>query len=147
GAGSLANEHIKSLALDYGLARLDTPVLTNAPVLERINHDIVRNLEVFRDSEREETDLRRLRFRVGLSIQLAVRRGFTENQLAAAGELRERGVTLRKMWLANFHNNTPCPCCSALHGQEIPLGAEFPHGDDKDPKTYSGLRGPPRHPN
>jgi hypothetical protein len=146
-AGSLAVEHVHALAVKEGLPRFDTPIQTSAPVLDRVLADITKNIEVFQDSDRGATALRRLRFRAGLSVQTAVRRGFTENQLAVGSVLRAHGATLKKVWLANFVNNTPCPACLALHGTELSLSSEFPHGGEKAPRTFLGLQGPPRHPN
>ena len=146
-AGSLAVEHVKALAAEAGLHRLDTDILMTNDLLEQVIEDIERNFQSYEDSEQNDTDFRRLRFRVCLSVKTALRRGFTDNQLAAAGVLREQGATLKKIWLANFVNNSPCATCKALHGTEISLSAEFPHGDEKSPKTFHGLQGPPRHPN
>lgn len=146
-AGSVATEHIKSIAESEGIEGLELSVLTSAPVLEHLLRDIRTNLETFRDSDRSSTDLRRLRFRSGLSVQAAVRRGFTENQLAAGEAIQKKGALLRKVWLANFSNHTPCDTCLSLHGTEMDLHEEFPHGGDKSPKVYEGLQGPPRHPN
>lgn len=146
-SGVLANEHIKSLATRASLPEIKLPLLHTAPVLEGVLKDIQKNLEVFRDSERNETSLRRLRFRSWLSVQAAVRRGFTENQLASARALKAQGAALHKVWLANFNNNTPCATCRALHGVEVELEEEFPHGDSKSPRVFFGLFGPHRHPN
>jgi hypothetical protein len=146
-AASVANEHVKSLAADSGVHGLNPSTISTAPVLDRILTDISKNLDTYQDSDRSDTDLRRLRFRTILSVQAAARKGFTESQLAVAGVLRDQGATLRKVWMANFVNNTPCDTCKALHGTEVSLGAEFPHGGVKAPKTFCGLQGPPRHPN
>jgi hypothetical protein len=146
-AGSIALEHIQGLAESAGLPAVDVKLLTKAPVLDRLTNDIVRNFNLYMASSKTETDLRRLQFRTGLSVQQAVRRGFTENQIAAAAAIRDQGASLKKIWLANFVDNVPCRDCKALHGTEVSLSAEFPHGDEKSPKIFHGLQGPPRHPN
>jgi hypothetical protein len=146
-AGSVAIEHIQGLSVSAGLPSADTPLIISAPVLDRVVSDIVRNFNLYMASNKTETDFRRLQFRTDLSVQAAVRRGFTENQLAAAAVLREQGATLKKIWLANFVDNVPCRDCKSLHGTEVPLSTEFPHGDEKSAKIFHGLQGPPRHPN
>lgn len=146
-AGSVANEHVKQLAADAGIRDVDVSVLRDTPVLHRILLDIQRNTQTYADSEREDKDFRRLKFRVWLSVQTALRRGFTENQIAFGNALRAKGAALKKVWLANFVNNTPCLTCRALHGSEVSLNAEFDHGGEHSPKTFLGLQGPPRHPN
>lgn len=146
-AGSIAVEHVKDLVRESGLPSVDLPVILTSPVLERAVSDLAKNFAVFDKSQKTDTDLRRLRFRTVLSVQTALRRGFTDNQLAAAGVLRAQGATLKKVWLANFTNNTPCITCSVLHGTELDVGAEFSHGGAKAPSTFEGLMGPPRHPN
>lgn len=60
-------------------------------------------------------------------------------------ELQDFGFHLRKVWLANFVNNTPCDYCRALHGTEAGLHEDFPTGDNRL-KVYGDLKGPPRHP-
>jgi hypothetical protein len=148
-AGILAVQHINDLAARSGIPSSDTPteVLKTAPVLDRIILDMNKNYLTYSSSEKTSTDLRRLRFRVGLGVQAAVRRGFQENQLNAAADLRARGAVMKKIWLANFVNNVPCEDCKGLHGTEIPLSYEFPRGGEKSRKVFHGLQGPPRHPN
>lgn len=145
-AGTIANNHMTKIADDASLPAIDTPLVKTSPALASVLDDISRNMGVFEYSERDATALRRLRFRTSLSVQHAVRRGFTENQLATGKALSDAGASVHKMWLANFLNNSPCPTCRALHGTELDLSDEFDHGDAKAPKTYLDLLGPPRHP-
>ncbi len=148
-AGSVAHEHVRAVSETSGLPRFDTPLMSTSPTLDKILDDMVSNLEAYRDSVRGETELRRLRFRTWLSVQAAIQFGFTENQLHSGHALADKGATLKKVWLCNFTDNTPCETCLWLHGREIDLDAEFPHGhQEREPKVYLGtLLGPPRHPN
>lgn len=148
-AGSVAHEHMKAISDVSGLPRSDTPLLTQSFVLDSIIDDMTRNLEAFRDSDRGPTELRRLRFRICLSVQAAVQFGFTDNQLHSASAISALGASMKKVWLCNFLGNVPCETCMWLHGREIDLDEEFPHGhSEREPKVYLGkLLGPPRHPN
>lgn len=146
-AGTIANNHMMKISMDSSLPAIDTPLMKTSFALSSVIDDISRNIGAFEFSERDATALRRMRFRTALSVQHAVRRGFTENQLASGKALSDAGASINKMWLANFFNNSPCPTCRALHGTELALDEEFDHGNAKSPKTYLGLHGPPRHPN
>ena len=146
--GSVAAQHISGLIDHQGITGYRAPAaLEQSPVLDRILSDLVANLEAHRDSARDETSFRRLKFRAGLGIQTAARRGFTENQLAAAHTLAAQGAQMRKMWLCSFTSNTPCASCLKLHGADVAFDEEFDHGDEHAPKIFLGLQGPPRHPN
>lgn len=83
--------------------------------------------------------------RVQHSAGVAAQRGYTDAMIASYTELEDFGYRLRKIWLANFTNNTPCAYCTALHGTEVGLHEEFPSGDNRL-KIYGDLKGPPRHP-
>ena len=65
--------------------------------------------------------------------------------LESSRELDDFGFRLRKLWVANFVNNTPCEFCQALHGTEVGLDEDFPTDLNKL-KIYGDLKGPPRHP-
>lgn len=147
-AGSTATQHMADIGRQFGLPRFDTPLTNSNEVLESILGDMVRNLEAFRDSDRDATALRRLRYRSVLSVQAAVRMGFTCNQLSVAKNIQDLGATLKKVWLCNFNDNIPCQTCLWLHGREIDIDEVFPDGhSERDPKVYLTLQGPPRHPN
>lgn len=146
-AGSLAYESVKVVADRESLPPLTLPPLRDAPVLQHVLLDLQKNVTAYAESERTEKDFRRLRFRARLGVQTALRRGFAENQIAASRELQAHGASLRKIWLANFKNNAPCSTCMELHGTEVSLAEDFPHGDAHSPSVFLGLQGPPRHPN
>lgn len=145
--GSVAVQHVADLIKLQGVDLNPPAALESSDVLDRVLSDLVRNLEAYRDSDKDGTAFRRLRFRALLGIQTAVRRGFTDSQLAAANKISDQGGALHKMWLCSFGGNTPCPHCLKLHGVTIPLNEEFDHGDDHAPSVFLGLQGPPRHPN
>ena len=146
-AGSLGNEYIQRMAEREGVNAPNAALLTKSPALTRIMADITRNFGEFSSSAKDEKALRRVRFRALLSVQTAIRRGYTDNQIAAGEAMTKDGLALRKMWLANFVDNSPCATCASLHGTEVDLKSDFPYGNTKSPKVYEGLPGPSRHPN
>lgn len=147
---ALAISHMNSILLEQEVDLPDrawSPTERNDTVA-RLLSDVKRNFEVFRDSDRDEVSLRRLRFRAWLSVQTAIRRGFTDQQLAYARYLSEHGHEVKKVWMANFTSGgIPCVHCRTLHGTKLPLDEEFSHGGPDAPKVYGNLQGPNRHPN
>lgn len=90
--------------------------------------------------------------RAAASASVAVNRGYTEQQLAAYSALAKAypNLVIKKVWTANFTNNTPCPTCAALHGTAISITEVFVEKQSfglNPPKIYQDLQGPPRHPN
>ena len=107
--------------------------------------DVQRNLRAFKASQRTSADLTRAVSRISHSAGVAAARGQTDALLRSAKELAERhGFILRKVWMANFLNHTPCELCAGLHMTEVDIDAEFPV--DNRLKVYGDLKGPPRHP-
>jgi hypothetical protein len=107
--------------------------------------DVRRNLQDYKASERDALAQRRLQLRIQASIGVGTQRGYTDAQLKGYKELKDFGFQLRKVWWANFVNNTPCPMCAALHGKDVELEEDF--GQGLGTKVYHNLEGPPRHPN
>lgn len=143
-AGALAQEHMEKILVSEGLEHTASKPEV-APVLERFRKDIKRNFATYAESEKTEADFRRLRYRVRLSVQASVRRGFLENQMLVARKLRKKGYAIRKVWMANLsQNHSPCAWCRALHGTQLPLLTEF---SKAGLKVLDHLHGPPRHPN
>lgn len=107
--------------------------------------DVQRNLRDFKASPQSVEDLTRAVSRIAHSAGVAAARGQTDALLRSAKELAERhGFILRKVWMANFINHTPCELCADLHMTEVGLDEEFPAGNKL--KVYGDLKGPPRHP-
>lgn len=83
--------------------------------------------------------------RMGHTAGTAAQRGYTDQTISAYTELEGFGFNLRKFWVANFENNTPCPACRRLHGTEVGLHEMF-RTELGEPNIYRDLIGPPRHP-
>lgn len=113
--------------------------------LDSLISDVRRNLREYKASDRGEVARRRAVLRVQHSAGVAAQRGYTDAMIQSYTELEDFGFRLRKLWLANFTNNTPCEFCTALHGTEVGLNEEFPSGENRL-KVYGDLKGPPRHP-
>lgn len=116
-----------------------------SPYLDDLLADVRRNLRDYKASPRAEVDRIRAISRISHSAGVAVSRGKTEAMLRSARELsQDHGFILRKIWLANFVNHTPCDLCAHLHMTEADLDAEFPI--DPRLQVYGDLKGPPLHP-
>jgi hypothetical protein len=89
--------------------------------------------------------------RAAAGASVAANRGYTEQQLAAYEAIAQEnpGWVVKKVWTANFTNNTPCPTCAALHGTTIEISEVFSdlQSYKKAPGIYQDLAGPPRHVN
>lgn len=107
--------------------------------------DVRRNLRAYKASPRTAADRRRAISRIEHSAGVGATRGYTDAVLETNRELRDFGFMVRKLWLANFEDNTPCVFCQALHGKEVDLDKSFPT-DSNLLKVYGDLKGPPRHP-
>lgn len=149
-SGAVAIAHMNSVLLDQGVELPDRSWSPSerSETLTNLLADVKRNSEAFRDSSRDDVSLRRLRFRSWLSVQTAIRRGFTEGQLEYAKSLAGEDLNIMKVWIANFTSGgVPCAHCRALHGTKVPFNEEFSHGAEGAPKVYGSLMGPNRHPN
>ncbi len=113
--------------------------------LDGLIADVRRNLREYKASDRGDVAKRRAISRIEHSAGVASTRGYTDAVLEASRELEDFGFRLRKLWVANFVNNTPCEFCQALHGVEVDLDESFPT-DRNVLKVYGDLKGPPRHP-
>jgi|SRR6478735_3102787 len=117
----------------------------NTDYLQGLLADVRRNLREFNASDRGPKARRRAISRIEHSAGVGATRGYTDAVLETNRELQDFGYLLRKLWLANFVNNTPCEFCQALHGTEVGLDESFPT-DENLLKVYGDLKGPPRHP-
>lgn len=95
-------------------------------------------------SPKDDLTRRRVLMRVGHSAGVASQRGYTDATLRSAASLDKAGHVLRKVWVAQFVNNTPCPECRRLHGTEVGPTEQFDAGPSS--RVYRDLNGPPRHP-
>lgn len=114
--------------------------------LDALLKDIRKNLREYKKSDQGEAALRRATSRMQHSAGVAAERGYTDSIIGSYKELADFGYDLRKIWLANFVDNQPCPECTRLHGQEVELEAEFEIPTLTKTKIYHNLQGPPRHP-
>ncbi len=117
----------------------------NTDYLQGLLADVRRNLREYKASAKDDTARRRAISRLAHSAGVGATRGYTDSVLETNRELRDFGFMVRKLWAANFENNTPCEFCQALHGTEVPLDHDFPT-DRNILKVYGDLKGPPRHP-
>jgi len=113
--------------------------------LDSLLKDVRKNLAAFKSSDKEDADRRRAVLRIQHSAGVGAQRGYTDALISSYAELADFGYKLKKVWLANFINNTPCPICRSLHGTIVELHETFPVPDGSG-KVYLDLQGPPRHP-
>lgn len=86
--------------------------------------------------------------RAKLSVSTAVQRGITDGHMGAYSNYSDTdGLKWNKVWVANFTGNVPCAACTALHGEVVDEGEEFPTSLSKGVSVYYDLDGPPLHPN
>lgn len=137
---SIAASHIQELTGVSVIPKVDSRFV------EKVTDDVKRNFADFKATRKEDSALRKLLFRTKLSVEAAAQRGHSEAQIQAIKQASEEGIKLKKIWLANFVNNEPCPTCVRLHGTELDIDEEFPHSA-QEPKVYENLNCPPRHPN
>lgn len=114
--------------------------------LDALLKDVRANLTAYKNSEKSEADRRRAVLRMAHSAGVGAERGYTDALVASYKELADFGYELRKVWVANFVDNQPCPECVRLHGMEVGLEEEFPTPTLTKTKIYHNLIGPPRHP-
>lgn len=131
-------------ARESGLPGWSPVEVFNTDYLQALLEDVRRNLREYKASDRGELARRRAVLRMQHSAGVAAQRGYTDQMIESYTELQDFGYRLRKVWLANVVNNTPCEYCRALHGTEVDLRAEFP--SNARLKVYGDLLGPPRHP-
>jgi len=115
------------------------------PYLEGLLADVRRNLRDFKKSDRGPVARTRAISRIEHSAGVGATRGYTDAVVATNRELDDFGFRLRKLWVANFVDNTPCDFCRELHGMEVGFNESFP-SDTNLLKIYGDLMGPPRHP-
>lgn len=114
--------------------------------LEALLRDVRRNLREYKASERDDAARRKHILRLQHSAGVAAQRGYTDALIESYAELETYGYQLRKVWMANFVNNTPCDACASLHGTGVGLREEFKVDASDTAKVYLNLQGPPRHP-
>lgn len=114
--------------------------------LSSLIKDVQRNLREFKSSPRDDPDYRRHILRLQHAAGVAAQRGYTDALIESYAELEALGYSLRKVWLANFINNVPCPTCRSLHGTSVGLREEFKVRVSDTAQVYLNLQGPPRHP-
>lgn len=139
---SVASAHVSR---ESGIQGWVPSEVFNTEYLANLLSDVRRNLREYKSSDRGEVARRRAVLRMQHSAGVASQRGYTDAMISGYTELQDFGFRLRKVWLANFVNNTPCDYCRALHGTEVGLHENFPMGDNLL-KVYGDLKGPPRHP-
>lgn len=128
-----------------GLPDWQPAVVFNNDYLQDLLQDVRRNLRDYKASVQGEVERRRAISRIEHSAGVAAQRGYTDQTISAYTELEDFGFELRKVWVANFVDNTPCPACVRLHGQSIRLHEMFQE-QTGEPGVYRDLIGPPRHP-
>lgn len=142
GSAAIAAEHS---ARESGIPGWTPVEVFNTDYLQNLLADVRRNLREYKSSDRDDKALRRAVLRMQHSAGVAAQRGYTDQLIEAYTELEDFGFQLRKVWLANLVNNTPCDHCRSLHGTEVALHENFPLGTP-GMKVYGDLIGPPRHP-
>lgn len=126
-----------------GLQDWDSAWVFNNAYLQSLIQDVRRNLREYKIGALSRAGaISRIQHSAGVAAQ----RGYTDQTIASYTELEDFGVELRKFWVANFHNNVPCPSCTRLHGTSVGLHEMF-RTEDGEPGVYRDLIGPPRHPN
>lgn len=153
-SGAIAREHARRASELPDWVPADQTFIT--PYLDSLRADVRRNLREYgavrarKSATPEEVDKARRRalLRIKHSAGVATTRGYTDGLIEAYSELEDFGFRLRKVWLANFVNNTPCRYCRALHGSQVGLRETFRvqvRGGTRL-AVYRDLQGPPRHP-
>jgi hypothetical protein len=115
--------------------------------LASLIQDVRRNLRDYKAGDRDDPARRAYVLRNQLSAAVAAQRGYTDALIESYAQLEDLGYQLRKVWMANFVNNTPCPICTGLHGTTVDLRDTFQVNASDTAKVYLNLQGPPRHPN
>lgn len=114
----------------------------NTEYLQDLLADVRRNL---RDYKSGALSREQAIYRMEHSAGVASQRGYTDQIIASYTELEDFGLSIRKYWVANFVDNTPCPACRRLHGTSVGLHESF-RAESGEPGVYRDLVGPPRHP-
>jgi len=126
-----------------GLPDWSSAEVFNSSYLQSLILDVRRNLRDYKSGNlSREGAVSRIQHSAGVAAQ----RGYTDQTIASYTELEDFGLELRKYWVANFVNNTPCPACTRLHGTAVGLHEMF-RTETGEPGVYRDLIGPPRHPN
>jgi hypothetical protein len=126
-----------------GLQDWDSAWVFNNEYLQSLIQDVRRNLRDYKSGTLSRAGaISRIQHSAGVAAQ----RGYTDQAIASYTELEDFGLQLRKYWVANFKNNTPCPYCTKLHGTHVGLHEMF-SVETGEPGVYRDLIGPPRHPN
>lgn len=140
-SAALARTHMRGMV---GLDGWEPPVEKRTPpYLRALLDDVRRNMREYLQGSKDEAAVRRLMLRVQHSAGIASQRGYTDAMIRSGASLEKIGVIVRKMWMANFVNNTPCPECASRHGLEVSLNDQF---DSGTLRVYRDLLGPPAHP-
>lgn len=100
-----------------------------------------------RMSERIARAVASMSHRAKMSASVAAQRGMSDGHMLTYKKADLPDAVWKKVWLANFTNNSPCPTCTALHGIVVDLDDEFPAPAGSGLAVYGDLSGPPRHPN
>lgn len=117
---------------------------TNKDYLDALLADVRKNFTVYQESEKTDADRRNAVLRIQHSAGVGAEQGYTDAVQSGYSELDDFGYDLRKVWMANFVDNIPCPYCVKLHGTEVKIHQQFKHPASK--KVYQSLYGPPLHP-
>ncbi|MFA7264891.1 MAG: NUDIX domain-containing protein [Candidatus Nanopelagicales bacterium] len=137
-------------ALDLPTALMDTVVFSSEELGTQLVTDFLAGqVAVAKGAKDKAKALAEMLRRAELAVVSAVQAGrgaATEQFLQALAELLSE--TAHKLWVARFDLvNPPCPMCTRLHGQHVPLGEPF-EVPDSEPVPYTKvLSTPPRHPN
>lgn len=114
----------------------------NTEYLQDLLKDVRRNLRDYKSGDLTEAQaISRMEHSAGVAAQ----RGYTDQIIASYTELEDFGFEVRKYWVANFVDNTPCPDCRRLHGTSVGLHESF-RAESGESGVYRDLIGPPRHP-
>jgi hypothetical protein len=113
------------------------------PYLRELVAGVQRNLREYK-KDPNELSRRRAILRHKLGASVAAHRGYTDAVLTAFHDLTAAGLVVKKVWRANFINNTPCTFCAKLHNTMLDLHEAFDPGGGFEP--YIDLQGPPAHP-
>lgn len=125
-----------------GIEGWKTQEVFNTAYLQDLLEDVRSNLRKVKSGELTRSQaISRMEHSAGVAAQ----RGYTDQIISSYSELEDLGMVLRKYWVANFENNTPCPACVRLHGTSVGLNESF-RAETGEPGVYRDLVGPPRHP-